>query len=151
LSSLHLTLSGSSRHLPSDYLFKLESEIASCSINRLSLLNLIISADQLSVILSSYPNLDELYISIDDPLTLRNCVELQGCGLEVFHVNAPNAGIGSDDLLEVAKGIKALDQVGTGNRVYEVFRTLDEEDETVIELGRWGRTYTPAYFQIWRG
>jgi hypothetical protein len=66
-------------------------------------------------------------------------------------VNAPETGVSSEDLLVLAQEMIGLEQVGSGNRVYEVWRRLGEDDEKVVELSRWGRTSIPAYFQIWRG
>jgi hypothetical protein len=152
LSSLHLTLSGEKRTLPPTSLTKLLSEVQSPSLKRLSLLNLIITWTQLSTILDTCPNLEELYVTISSRQTLLDCPTLMGCGLRVFHANAPpEAGPTSDDLVELARGMPSLDQIGSGNRVYEIWRSLGDNGEKVVELCRWGRITTPAYFQIWRG
>lgn len=150
LSSLHLTLSGDKRPLAPASLTKLLSEINQSSLRRLSLLNLIISSSQLSTILISCPKLEELYITVDSRQTLQ-CPELEGCSLRVFHVNASENGPTGDDLLELARGMPGLDQIGSQNRVYEIWRSLDENGEKVVELSRWGRITVPSYFQIWRG
>lgn len=154
LEALHLTLSGEKRFLPSPVLLQFGYELGDCSIKRLSLLNILLYADQLSIILQSHPGLRELYISITDHRTLRDCVELRGNDwLEVFHVNPDYGGVEMDLLVELASGMSALQQIGVGNRVYEVSRRFDDDDEdkVVIELYRWSRTDTPGYFQIWRG
>jgi hypothetical protein len=152
LSSLHLTLSGEKRDIPSGALERLYSQIEPGSLRRLSLLNLIISTSQLSTILTASPSLEELYISLNNRQTILNCPIVKGCNLKILHINTPpEGGLTSDDLVQLAKEIKELDQIGTGNRVYEVWRSLGDDDEKIVELSRWGRTTTPAYFQIWRG
>jgi hypothetical protein len=152
LDSLHFTLSGEKRLFPPEALGKLRSEIFITSLKRLSLLNLVISTSQLEEIITSCPLLKELYISINGRQTLLDCHALERCGLEILHVNAPDRwGLTGDDLVRLAEGMVGLDQIGTGNRVYEVFRNLDEEGEKIVELGRWSRTTIPAYFQVWRG
>lgn len=151
LTSLYLTLSSDKRPLASSAYTKLLSEINSSNLKRLSLLNLIISPDQLSTILQSYPDLEELYITVSSRETL-SCPELKGCGLKVFHANAPpELGPTADDLLELAKGMVGLDQIGSQNRVYEIWRSLGKDGEKVVELSRWSRITTPAYFQNLRG
>jgi hypothetical protein len=152
LCSLHLTLSGEKRTLPPTSLTKLLSEVQSQSLKRLSLLNLIITWTQLSTILDTCSNLEELYVTISSRQTLLDCPTLMRCGLRVFHANAPpEAGPTADDLVELARGMPSLDQIGSGNRVYEIWRSLGYNGEKVVELSRWGRITTPAYFQIWRG
>jgi hypothetical protein len=151
LSSLYLTLSSDKRPLASSAFVKLLSEINTSNLKRLSLLNLIISHHQLSTILQSYPDLEELYITVPSRDTLL-CPELKGCGLKVFHANAPpELGPTADDLLELARGMVGLDQIGSQNRVYEIWRRLGEDGEKVVELNRWSRITTPAYFQNLRG
>jgi hypothetical protein len=151
LSSLYLTLSSDKRPLASSAFVKLLSEINTSNLKRLSLLNLIISHHQLSTILQSYPDLEELYITVSSRETLL-CPELKGCGLKVFHANAPpELGPTADDLLELAREMPGLDQIGSQNRVYEIWRSLGEDGEKVVELNRWGRITTPAYFQNLRG
>jgi hypothetical protein len=152
LTSLYLTLSSDKRPLASSAFTKLLSEINSSNLQRLSLLNLIISQHQLSTILQSHPDLEELYITVASRETLLQCYELKGCGLRVFHANAPpELGPTADDLLELARGSVGLDQIGSQNRVYEIWRSLGEDGEKVVELSRWGRITTPAYFQNLRG
>jgi len=152
LSSLHLTLSGDRRSISTSSLLKLFSELNPACLHRLSLLNLLIDAKQLSIILKSCPNLEELYISAASRHAALNCPDLKGSGLKVFHLNAPSEfGPSGDDLLELARSMLGLDQIGSGNRVYEVWRSLGDNDEKVVELSRWGRITVPAYFQIWRG
>lgn len=153
LQSLHLTLSGEKRHLPSGGIPKLLSEVDLASIHRLSILGLVISQPQLSALVRAGPELQELYISVNDKNTVLQCPDLQGCGLRILHVNAPELmGPTIDDLTKLAEMMPDLEQVSSGNRVfYEVFRSLDESGSVVVELARWSRTTTPAYFQIWRG
>jgi len=152
LSSLHLTLSGEKRELPAEALHKLLSQIDPGSLRRLSLLNLIISSSQISSLVTSAPNLEELYISINSRQTVLDCPTFNGSNLNVLHINTPPEGaLTSDDLVELARGMRELDQIGTGNRVYEVYRCLGDDGEKIVELSRWGKTTTPAYFQIWRG
>jgi hypothetical protein len=130
---------------------KIATEIPLSQLKRLSLLNLVINSHQLSSILTQCPELEELFISIQGRQTLSECKDLTKCGLKVLHVNAPETGVNSEDLLTLAQGILGLEQVGSGNRVYEVWRRLGDDDEQVVELSRWGKTSIPAYFQIWRG
>ena len=152
LSSLHLTLSGDRRSISPSSLLKLFSELNPACLHRLSLLNLLIDANQLSSILKTCPNLEELYISAASRHAALNCPDLRGSSLKVFHLNAPSEfGPSGDDLLELARSMLGLDQIGSGNRVYEVWRSLGDNDEKVVELSRWGRITVPAYFQIWRG
>ena len=152
LTSLYLTLSSDKRPLASSSFTKLLSEISSSNLKRLSLLNLIISPDQLSTILQTHPKLEELYITVFSRDTLLQCHELSGCGLKVFHANAPpELGPTADDLLELARGMAGLDQIGSQNRVYEIWRSLGDGGEKVVELSRWGSITTPAYFQNLRG
>jgi hypothetical protein len=148
LTSLHLTLSSDKRPLATSSFTKLLSEISSSKLKRLSLLNLIISPAQLSIVLQTHPDLEELYITVSSRDTLHQCHELKGSGLRVFHANAPpELGPTAEDLLELARGMMGLDQIGSQNRVYEIWRSLGEGGEKVVELSRWGRITTPAYFQ----
>lgn len=152
LDSLHLTLSGDKRHLPTGGLPKLLAEVDFASLRRLSILGLVISAPQLSVIIQAAPHLEELYITVNGKNTVLQCEDLRGYGLKVLHINAPERWAPTaDDLTILAGQMPDLEQVGSGNRVYEVSRRLDEEDNPVIELYRWAKTTTPAYFQVWRG
>lgn len=152
LESLHLTLSGDKRHLPAGGLPKLLSEVDFTSLRRLSILGLVISTPQLSALVQAAPQLEELYISVNGKNTVMQCDELRQYGLRVLHVNAPERwGPTPDDLAHLASSMPRLEQVGSGNRVYEVFRRLDDGDKPVVELYRWARTTTPAYFQVWRG
>jgi hypothetical protein len=146
-----MTLSGEKRNLSPGNLEKIASEIPLSQLKRLSLLNLVINSNQLSSILTQCSELEELFISIQGRQTVLECKDLNKCGLKVLHVNAPETGVSSEDLLVLAQEMIGLEQVGSGNRVYEVWRRLGEDDEKVVELSRWGRTSIPAYFQIWRG
>ena len=55
----------------------------------------------------------------------------------------------SEDLNSLAVDMPKLEQVGSGDRVYEVIRRY-EGDEHVVELSRLSRSM-PGYFQVWRG
>jgi hypothetical protein len=85
-----------------------------------------------------------------------DCPELfsgQVRSLRTFHVNAPSPerwGPSVEDLKLVAKGCKGIEEIGVGNRVYEVKRRF-EGVEVVVDLVRWSRTTIPGYFQVWRG
>ena len=152
LSSLHLTLSGDKRPLGFSSFSRLFLGLNRSGLKRLSLLNLIISASQLTIILDECPNLEELYITISSRKALRDCSKLENDRLKVFHANAPpDDGPTSDDLTELARRMPSLDQIGSGTKVYEVWRSLGDKEEKVVELSRWGRITVPAYFQIWRG
>lgn len=71
--------------------------------------------------------------------------------LRVLHVNAPERwGPTLEDWVGLGGWLPELEQVGTGNRVYEVRRRTVGE-EKVVEVVRWSRNYTPGYFQVWRG
>lgn len=179
LTTLLLTLSGSRAHLPYGGVPHLVSQADWSRIARLSLINLVVSAPQLDSILHASPGMEELYISVNGKTTLFDSKSLrysgsgasevsassggegeggkgrQGrkgesgrTGLRILHVNAPEKwGPTPDDLAELAKGIEGLREVGSGNRVYEVHRREGGE----VELSRWSRTWTPGYFQVWRG
>jgi hypothetical protein len=177
LTTLLLTLSGSRAHLPYGGVPHLVSQADWSQIARLSLINLVVSAPQLDSILHASPGMEELYISVNGKTTLFDSESLrctgsgaseaseasarQGAtgatggkvesgttGLRILHVNAPEKwGPTPDDLAELAKGIETLREVGSGNRVYEVHRREGGE----VELSRWSRTWTPGYFQVWRG
>ena len=152
LQSLHLTLSGDKRHLPAGGIAKLLSEVDLAALRRLSILGLVISQPQLSAMVKAGRELEELYISVNDKNTALHCEELRNHNLRIIHVNAPELmGPTVDDLTRLAEVMPDLEQVGSGNRVYEVHRTLNEAGESVVELARWSRTTVPAYFQIWRG
>ncbi|ORY31235.1 hypothetical protein BCR39DRAFT_527024 [Naematelia encephala] len=151
LTSLLLTLSGDRAFIPQDGLAHLQSQCSFGNLRRLSLSNLFIVTIYLTEILEASPSLEELYISVNGRSTVLDCPLLLKSGLRVLHINAPvQWGPTSDDLLGLAKSMEKLEQVGSGNRVYEVIRRF-EGDERVVELVRWSRTWTPAYFQVWRG
>jgi len=151
LQSLVLTLSADRAFIPQGGLAKLKSQIDFSALRRLSILNLFISTCTLSEIIVSAPKLEELYISVNGRSTVMECDELRGSGVRILHVNAPERwGPTPDDLNGLARGMPRLEQVGTGNRVYEVVRRYEGE-EHVVELSRWSRTTTPGYFQVWRG
>lgn len=160
-------MSGEKRHLPAGGIPKLLAEVDFASLRRLSLLGLVISPPQLSSLLQACSaSLEELYISVNGKNTVMQCEMLDSgaaaaSGLRVLHVIAPEHwGPTIEDMIALARRLPKLEQVGTGNRVYEVFRRLADTDEEeglveeegkVVELSRWSRTTTPAYFQIWRG
>jgi hypothetical protein len=148
LSSLHITLSGARASLPSGGVDHLLSQTDFGQLKRLSLLNIVVSATQLSVLLKAAPDLEELYISTNGKQTLVDCSKFNGLGIRIFHVTAPEKwGPTADDLSVLAGRLPNLEQIGTGNRVYEVLR----KEGGGAELIRWGRTTVPGYFQVWRG
>lgn len=107
-----------------------------------------ISQTQLSAIIESGTELQELYISVNTKDTVLQCAQLDATNLVIFHMIAPELmGPTVDDLTRLAGTMPKLDQIGSGNRVYEVYRSLGEDGEVVVELARWSRTTTPAYFQ----
>ncbi|WRT70742.1 uncharacterized protein IL334_007741 [Kwoniella shivajii] len=159
LTSLHLTLSGSHLFLPLTSYQNFQSQIPHDRIQKLSLINLVIASDTLTFILESNPNLEELYISVNGRSTVLDCQGLFEYGrnkLKILHINAPDKwGPNSDDLQILASKLENLEQIGSGNRVYEIHRRLEldqEEDELKVktELCRWSKTWIPGYFQVWR-
>lgn len=148
LSSLHINLSSAIAHLPVGGVEHLTSQVDFGRLKRLSLLNIVVAAQQLSALIDAAPHLDELYISTNGKQALIDCSELTGRPLRIFHVIAPEKwGPTADDLAELAGRLPEVEQIGTGNRVYEVFRKEGGD----VELARWGRTVVPGYFQVWRG
>ena len=151
LRSLLFTLSGDRAFIPPGGLAKLKAQIDFVSLRRLSIINLFVGPNSLSEVITSAPNLEELYVSVNGRATVLECDDLRGSGLRILHVNAPERwGPSPDDLTGLARVMPRLEQVGTGNRVFEVVRRY-EGDEHVVELSRWARTTTPGYFQVWRG
>lgn len=151
LSALHITLSGARSHLPAGGVEHLTAQTDFSQLRKLSLLNLVLSAQQLSALLQAAPELEELYISVNGKQALFDCPDLGGHSggkLRIFHVTAPEKWApAADDLALLAERMRALEQIGTGNRVYEVFRKEAGE----MELARWSRAIVPGYFQVWRG
>lgn len=148
LSSLFITLSGARASLPSGGVAHLLAQTDFSRLTRLALLNMVVTAGQLGALLDASPNLEELYISTNGKRALIDCSELSGRRLRVLHVTAPEKwGPDADDLTDLARRLPVVEQVGTGNRVYEVMR----KERVGAELVRWGRTAVPAYFQVWRG
>lgn len=117
------------------------------------MINLVISTETLFTILANQ-HLEELYISVNGRNTILDCPALNKTtsNLKILHVNAPEKwGLNADHLRDLAQTIRSLEQVGAGNRVYEVHRRLkDESDEVEVELSKWSKTTTPGYFQVWR-
>ncbi|WWC72622.1 uncharacterized protein I206_106585 [Kwoniella pini CBS 10737] len=154
LQSLHLTLSGSNLFLPLESYQSFQSPIDSTKIRKLSLINLVIASDTLSYILKTNEILEELYISVNGKQTINNSNELIefGQNLKILHINAPERwGPNSDDLKNIANKLKGLEQIGSGNRVYEIHRKLENDnDEEKTELCRWSKSWIPGYFQVWR-
>ena len=151
LKALLLTLSGDRAFIPPGGLEHFSSQINFAHLKRLSVLNLFIETDTLTSILDISPNLEELYISVKHRKTVLECQEWIGRGLTILHVNAPEwCGPDTEDLTHLAEVMPALEQIGTGNKVYEISRRYDGDDH-VVELSRWSRTTVPGYFQVWRG
>lgn len=173
LRNLHLTLSGVKKFIPQGGLEKLQSAVDSTRLRRLSLNNLVIGPKTLSTILTTSPVLEELYLTVNSISVIIDCQALSGLpDLRILHITTPERfGPTTEDLRVLAERLVGLDQIGAGNRVYEVFRRYpdgngdghgdgyDSESESEsggaeemkVELGRWGRTTTPGYFQVWRG
>lgn len=150
LTSLLLTLSGDRSSLPSGGIQHLLAQVDAARLTRLSLINLFIGPTALSHILAAAPSLEELYISVNSRQTIMDHQFTSG-GLRILHINAPGGfGLTVDDLTEIARAVRTLEQVGSGNRVFEVVRRWEGE-AVVVELARWGRVDTPGYFQVWRG
>ena len=151
LESVFLTLSSDRALIPPGGVDHLISQLPARKIKRLSILNLFLTTIELSILISRLPGLEELYTSIISRTALLDCTDLQGSALKILHVNAPESARPTpDDLRFLAGCISTLEQVGTGNRVYEVSRRYEGE-ERLVEISRWSKTYTPGYFQIWRG
>jgi len=151
LRSLLLTLSGDRAFIPHGGLARLQAQVDFSSLRRLSLLHLYIGPTTLGEIVTSAPRLDELYISVNGRAAVMDCPELRSSHLRILHINAPDRwGPTGDDLMSLASSMDRLEQVGSGNRVYEVLRRF-EGDEHIVELVRWSKTTTPGYFQVWRG
>ncbi|WVQ95692.1 hypothetical protein IAU59_002790 [Kwoniella sp. CBS 9459] len=158
LTSLHLTLSAAHLFLPLDSYQHLQIQLPP-TVTKLSLINLVIASETVAYILASNPHLGELYISVNHRNTVLDCQALaeHGQNLKILHVNAPDKwGPNSDDLLVIADRLKGLEQVGSGNRVYEVHRYLEDPSECTgdlvsrTELCRWTKPFIPGYFQVWR-
>lgn len=158
LTSLHLTLSADKRFLPLACYQHLFHQLAS-PVRKLSLINLVISTETLSTILSNQ-HLEELYISVNGRNTVLDCPALsqnqnrETSNLKILHVNAPEKwGLNADHLRDLAQTVPSLQQIGAGNRVYEVHRRFKDEsgsEEVEVELSKWSKTTTPGYFQVWR-
>jgi len=125
---------------------------------RLSVLNLYCTSDHLNTILALSPRLEELYVSITSERVLNDAVFGQhgaGAHLRVLHATGVDTLLPKEeDLRAVAALLPRLEQVGMGNRVYEIHRRLEgdgQEAQVVVNLSRWSRIYTPSYFLNWRG
>ena len=110
------------------------------------------------MILALSPDLEELYVSVRSRSVLHEATFGQheaGKQLKVVHVTGIEPHLPTvEDLRDVAALLPRLEQIGMGNRVYEVHRMLEgdgDEARLVIELSRWSRIYTPSYFLNWRG
>ena len=146
LTALHLTLSGGRCQLPDGFLAHFASQIALSRLTSLALLNLLVTPSQLASALRTCLQLTELFISSVSPAILST-PELENTRLTVIHLTAAERSPPKlEALVALAERVKTLEQVGVGNRVYEVFR-----GRGVVELARWGRTDIPRYFQVWRG
>lgn len=154
LTSLLLTLSSDRALFPSEGLDVLAQQVDFGRLTKLSILNLFCSAQTVSSILALASNVEELYLSLQGAHVIAESDLVQpgkAERLRILHVNAPERWAPTvENLSEVARALPRLEQVGSGNRVYEVHRRL-EGDERVVELCRWSRTFTPGYFQNWRG
>lgn len=148
LDSLHISLSAARAALPVGGIEHLLAQTDFAQLRKLSLLSLVLTANQLSALAEAAPDLEELYISTNGKQTLIDCLVLDRLRLRIFHVTAPEKwGPTPEDLADLAKRMKHVEQIGTGNRVYEVYRKEGGD----VELARWSRTVVPGYFQIWRG
>ena len=146
LTALHLTLSGARAIMPTDFVAHFASQINMSALKSLSLLNLLVTPAQLGRLLRVSANLEELYISSVSPGIL-DTAELADCRLTAFHLTgAERAPPRLETMIRLAERVPSLQQMGVGNRVYEVYRGRGE-----VELVRWSRTDIPRYFQIWRG
>ncbi|ORX40973.1 hypothetical protein BD324DRAFT_612737 [Kockovaella imperatae] len=151
LTSLLLTLSGDRAWMPAGGISHLAVQTDFTKLKRLSLLNLFFGSEELTELIETAPNLEELYLSIRSRNVLLDCDALDKTRLRILHTNAPERwGPTPTDLLNVAERIPTLEQIGTGNRVYQILRRYDK-DEPVVEICRWSQTGTPGYFQVWRG
>nr|XP_018259775.1 uncharacterized protein I303_07845 [Kwoniella dejecticola CBS 10117]OBR81933.1 hypothetical protein I303_07845 [Kwoniella dejecticola CBS 10117] len=167
LESLHLTLSGSNLFLPLEAYQPFQAQIQSSKVRKLSLINLVIASDTLGYIVrTNVDHLEELYISVNGKMTILSSDELVEYGqkIRILHINAPEKwGPNSDDLQVIAHRLKGLQQIGSGNRVYEVHRRLPDDGdggggegggggdgEERTELCRWSKSWIPGYFQVWR-
>ncbi|KAL7422920.1 hypothetical protein Q5752_002217 [Cryptotrichosporon argae] len=147
LTAFDLTLSGNKRFLPLPTLEFLLASVPAHSLTRVSLLNLVLGTDSLNVLLA-LPKLAELYVSVNHKRTVLDANV--GDALRVLHVNAPEQwGPTIDDLCEIARRAKGIEEIGALNRVYEVHRRW-QGDEHVVELARWSKVQVPGYFQVWR-
>ena len=137
--------------MPMGGIGELASQMDMGRIKRLSLLNLFFGSEDLGQLLDIATNLEELYVSVRSRNSLVDCDALRRTKLRILHANAPEGwGPSPDDFVAIARQLPTLEQIGTGNRVYEIVRRYDG-DELVLELSRWTKTYSPGYFQIWRG
>lgn len=157
LRALELTLSRvSATHggvpLPLDAFHALAAQTDFARITRLALLNLLLDAGMLATVLAASPALEELYISITGPEALDALAGDTPPDLRIVHANAPEQPhlVPPREVLAVAAAnIPNCEQIGSMNRVYEVFRRYEGES-VVVELHRWSRVDTPGYFRVWR-
>jgi hypothetical protein len=147
LRSFHLSLT--TLKSPLANLDVLRTQIDMNALTSLSLLNLTLSTQVLAELLSLAPNLDELYISTPSRETTASPRVFAGCKLRILHISCTE-WVPRDDLVRIAEIVPGVEQIGVANRVYEVHRRL-EGQKHVVELSRWSKTYTPGYFQVWRG
>ncbi|EIW70127.1 hypothetical protein TREMEDRAFT_68502 [Tremella mesenterica DSM 1558] len=151
LQSLHITYSNSQIPLLPHSIPFLSCQLSPRNLLKLSLLNFILSSDTLSLLLQEFCNLEELYITLPSFEPVHQCFDLLSqSNLKVLHINLPDRGSEVEELEGLVERMKWLEEVGMGNRVYEVVRTY-EEGMKKVELVRWGKTSIPRYFQIWRG
>ncbi|KAK4688478.1 hypothetical protein P7C73_g1620, partial [Tremellales sp. Uapishka_1] len=150
LRCLHLTAQNGPQEISIDSLHDLDKQINLTTLRKISLLNLDMSQATLACLMQKTPRLEELYISVQERSVVFDCKALRGSTLRILNINSPDVAPPSmGDLVALAKRMPALEELGHGNRVYEVHRHFEDE-ESVVELFRWSKPSIPGYFQIWR-
>ncbi|WVQ70645.1 hypothetical protein IAR50_000167 [Cryptococcus sp. DSM 104548] len=173
LRSLQLTSSPGRPFLTAEVWRSFQDQIRGGSLCKLSLIGIVIrDVAALYEVLSSNPNLDELYFTALHPsffaptskssgTTLSAKGLLASAQLRIVHINFIHSSpvtitrgslshfwkeiIGVDSMLG-----DTVEQVGCGNVILEVHKRLTEEGRREVELCRWSKTVVPGYFQVWR-
>jgi hypothetical protein len=154
LRSLLLTLSADRALFPPLGIERLAERVKFGALTRLSILNMFCEASTLSMILALCTDIEELYLTLTGSHVIYDAEPMGRCGgekLRILHLNAPDrAAFTMEDLTMLARELPLLEEIGSVNRVYEVHRRY-EEDELLVELARWSRTFAPGYFsQNWK-
>lgn len=118
------------------------------NLSRVAVLGLVLDGELLRELVRLAPRLEELYFSINSEDTLEDVDFSPLKNLRVWHANSHGNYVSREVLARVAATLP-VEEIGSGNRVYEVVRREVDGASTIL-LTRWGRVETPSYFRVWR-